>query len=180
VIRINLAPTTDRPRRRGQLRPGIVIVPGAVIVLGALLGWSWALVREEKRLTQAVVDTTQQLAGLREMLSRTAGLREDLADLTKRVRSIQILLYRRGMTLHVLEALSSSLPPDLWITTVEGRGRELRALGAALSAGAVSDLISSLRASGRFEDVDIVVARQDLGESPDTPLLFEIACRFGG
>jgi Tfp pilus assembly protein PilN len=151
----------------------------AMVLVGALLGWSWVLQQEEKRLTETVVDVTQERATLKEMLARAASLREDLADLTTRVRSIQALLHRRGTTLRILDALVDSIPHGLWITTLEGRGHELRALGAALSAGAVADLMSSLRASGRFDDVDIVVARRDVGENLDRPLLFEITCRFG-
>ncbi|MGH7332952.1 MAG: PilN domain-containing protein [Candidatus Rokuibacteriota bacterium] len=153
----------------------------AFVLVGTLLGWSWALEQEEKRLTQTVVARTQQLITLKAMLRRATGLREDLADLTARVRSLQALMHRRGTTLQILDALLDSIPHGLWITALEGRGRQLRAHGAALSGGAVADLMSSLRASGRFDDVDIVVARQDLGEALDAPapLLFEITCRFG-
>jgi Tfp pilus assembly protein PilN len=153
---------------------------GAVVLGGALAGGAWVLERREQRARQAVVEATQELATLKELLARASSLRQDLADRTERVRSIQVLLHRRGTALQILDALLDSIPHGLWITTLEGRGRQLRALGAALSAGAVADLMSGLRASGRFDDVDIVVARQDLGEAFDTPLQFEITCRFGG
>jgi Tfp pilus assembly protein PilN len=179
VIRINLALPTDRPRRGGR-QLGIVIGLGAVVFLGLLFGWVRVLAHEEKRLSETVADTARELTMLRELLEHASRLRDDFADLTKRIQTIQALMLRRGTTLHILDALLDSIPHDLWITTLEGRGRELRALGAARSAAAVADLMSSLRASGRFDNVDIVVARQELGEVLDAPLLFEITCRFGG
>jgi Tfp pilus assembly protein PilN len=179
VIRINLAPPTERPRRSAR-RLGIAIGLAAVILLAVIFGWARALAQEEKRLAESVAGRARELTTLRELLGNANRLRDDFADLTKRIHTIQALMLRRGTTLHILDALLDSIPHDLWITTLEGRGRELRALGAAWSAAAVTDLMSSLRASGRFVDVDIVVARQELGEVLDVPLLFEITCRFGG
>jgi Tfp pilus assembly protein PilN len=156
-----------------------VIVLVAIVLLGAVLGWVRVLAQDEKRLIQTVVATTQELTTQKELLRRTGDVREDLADLTKRIQSIQALMHRRGTTLHILDALLDSIPADVWITTLEGRGRELRAHGGAGSPAAVVHLMASLRASGKFHDVEIVVARQDLGEVLDAPLLFEITCRFG-
>jgi Tfp pilus assembly protein PilN len=179
VIRINLAPPANRPRRSGW-RLRIVIGLGGVVFLVVLFGWVRVLAHEEKRLAETVADTAHELTMLKELLGHASRLRDDFADLTKRIQTIQALMLRRGTTLHILDALLDSVPHDLWITTLEGRGRELRALGAARSATAVADLLSSLRASGRFDVVDIVVARQEPGDVLDAPLLFEITCRFGG
>lgn len=181
MIRINLAPSPEDPRRRGRrARLGIVVGATAVGLMGTLLGWSGMLAQQERRLTQSVVDTARELTMLKELLGQEGRLRDDSAELSKRIQSLQALMHRRGTTLHILDALLDSIPHDLWITTLEGRGRELRAMGATRSAGAVADLLSNLRASRRFDDVDLVVARQDLGQAGEAPLLFEITCRFGG
>lgn len=180
MIRINLASLIDRPRRGGRWRFGLLIGLCSVAFLGTLGAASWTLTQKEHRLTQSVATALQELATAKEMLGGRAILREDLADLTKRVRSIQTLMRRRGTTLRILDALLDAVPHGLWITTLEGRGLELRARGSALSATAVADLMSRLHASGRFDDVDIIVSRQDLGEPLDAPLLFEVTCRFGG
>jgi type IV pilus assembly protein PilN len=105
-------------------------------------------------------------------------VRERVADLSKRISVIHALLRRQGMPTRVLEALADVVPPDLRLTSLEGRGLALRALGSAPSATAVADLMSGLHASGVFSDVDIVVSRQDLGAAVHSSLAFEIACRF--
>jgi len=180
VIRINLAPVIDRPRPVRRLSLGIVIGLACLVLLGGLTGLSWTLNQEEKRLTQSVGAAAQELAALKVILGRGAGMREDLSDLAKRVRTIQGLMRRQGTTLRILDALLDVVPRGLWITTLEGRGLEWRALGSALSAAAVADLMASLHASGKFNDVEIVVSRQDLGATLDAPLIFEITCRFAG
>jgi len=42
---------------------------------------------------------------------------------------------------------------------------------------ALSDFMANLKASGRFKDVDLVDAKQDLSKSPRT-ITFEVTCRF--
>jgi hypothetical protein len=49
--------------------------------------------------------------------------------------------------------------------------------GAAFSPTAVSNLMTALRASGRFKDVDIVVSKRDLDKTPNV-VTFEVTCRF--
>jgi hypothetical protein len=39
--------------------------------------------------------------------------------------------------------------------------------------------MSNLRRGGKFLDVDITVAKQDVSKSP-SPVTFEVTCRFGG
>jgi Tfp pilus assembly protein PilN len=69
------------------------------------------------------------------------------------------------------------VPNDLWITKMEERGNMLKVSGSAFTAAAVSDLMSNLRASGKFKEVDIVVSRQDLVKTPRL-VTFEVTCRF--
>jgi len=70
-----------------------------------------------------------------------------------------------------------TVPKDLWLTRLEEKGGQLRFAGVAFSSVAVSDFMSNLKASGKFKDVDLVDARQDLTKSPRT-ITFEVSCRF--
>jgi hypothetical protein len=38
--------------------------------------------------------------------------------------------------------------------------------------------MANLRQAGKFKEVDIVVAKQDLSKSP-SPVTFEVTCHFG-
>ena len=58
-----------------------------------------------------------------------------------------------------------------------GAGPSLRIAGTTYSSVALSDFMANLKASGRFKDVDLVDAKQDLSKSPRT-ITFEVTCRF--
>ena len=60
---------------------------------------------------------------------------------------------------------------------MEEKGTQLKFAGNTYSSTALSDFMSNLKASGRFKDVDIVDAKQDLTKSPRV-ITFEVIARF--
>ncbi len=93
------------------------------------------------------------------------------------MQTLQALTKSQGQTTLLMDAFADIVPADVWITGIEEKAATLKVTGAAFSTTAVSDLMSNLRRSGRFKEVDIVVARQDLAKNP--PLVtFEVTCRF--
>lgn len=179
MIRINLAPPVA-PSHRMRLSP-VVAALGAtsVAVLGGLGWWYTALALREAHLTEQVTLLTRELTIVQTKLGGRARAREVLNDLTRRTQAIHELTRGQGTTIRMLDSVLDVLPRDLWLTSMEARGRELRVAGSALAATAVADFTASLRVSGKFKDVEIVVSRQDLGKMPLGPVGFEVTCRFG-
>lgn len=177
MIRINLAPRVERPLR-GLLSP-VGLAATCVAVLGSLCAWYAALSRGEARLTEQVTALTRELTTFQTALGNGEGSREAMRDLARRTQTVEELTRGQATAIRVLDAVLDVVPPDLWLTALEGRGLELRAVGLASSARAVAAFTANLRASGKFTDVEIVVSRQDLGKTPPGPLSFEITCRFG-
>lgn len=179
MIRINLAPHVAR-RHRMRLSP-VVAALGAssVAVLGGLGWWYTALTDREAHLTEQVTILNRELTIVQTKLGGSARAREALNDLTRRTQAIHELTRGQGTTLRMLDSVLDVIPRDLSLTSLEARGLELRIAGSALAATAVADFTASLRVSGKFTDVEIVVARQDLGKMPPGPVSFEVTCRFG-
>ena len=88
-----------------------------------------------------------------------------------------VLTGKAARPVYLLDAMADTLPPDLWLTRLEERGPSLRIAGTTYSSVALSDFMANLKASGRFKDVDLVDAKQDLSKSPRT-ITFEVTCRF--
>jgi len=78
---------------------------------------------------------------------------------------------------YLLDAVADQLPKDLWLTRMEEKGTQLKFAGSTYSATSLSDFMSNLKASGKFRDVDIVDAKQDLTKSPRM-ITFEVVARF--
>lgn len=183
MIRINLAPAGRGPRRRGvslalpRFNLGLAFgVVGLVVLLGAGAYW-WTLSREATRLTEEIEAGTRELATLKVVLGPAAKAKEHLAELQKRVAAIQDLTKGQERPTAMFDAFADALPRDLWITGFEEKATTLSVSGSAFSTTAIADLMANLTRSGRFKDVDVVVARQDLTKSPRL-VTFEVTCRF--
>ncbi|MBI2217387.1 MAG: PilN domain-containing protein [Candidatus Rokubacteria bacterium] len=186
MIRINLAPPEGRPRRgaggRFQLKiPEINLAVAfavayaiALIVVGA---WWWQLSSEEADLTQRTVQAASELEQLKVRVGQVGKVRDQVADLKKRVDAIQELTKNQVRPVVLFDALADVVPRELWLTGLEERGTTLRITGTAFSATAVADFMANLRSSGRFKEVDIVLSRQDLTKTP-RQVTFEVTCRF--
>lgn len=183
MIRINLAPPVHRQNLREfrlqmpALNLGIIFL---VLYVGALSGiglyWSQRY-REEQRLTSEIAKAQGQLAMLQPITTQASRVKDQLADLQKRVKTIDEITKDQSKPIRILDAFAGVVPNDLWITKMEERGSMLKVSGAAFSAVAVSDLMANLRASGKFKEIDIVMSKQDLTKSPRL-VTFEVTCRF--
>ena len=180
MIRINLAPPRERSRARlGWPRLNLAALFGVVAVALAtgIGGSSWYLFREERRLTLEIDVGARELTTLNTIVGPAAKMKEHLADLQARLKVIRALTRDQSRPLFLIDAFADAVPADLWITALEDTGALLRVTGSAFSATAVSNLMTALRASGKFRDVDIVVSKRDLEKTPSV-LTFEITCRF--
>lgn len=179
MIRINLAPPVARPRGVRLSRVAMIAGGASIAILGGLGWWYVALTHGEARLTEEVTILNRELTVLQAMLGRGESAREALSDLTRRTRAIDELTRGQSTPIRILDSVLDVVPRDLWLSSLEGRGPELRAAGSALSPRAIADFTSNLRTSRTFKDVEIVMSKQDLGKTPPGPVSFEVTCRFG-
>lgn len=185
MIRINLAPPRERAALRltapwlaaPWLNLGVVFGVAGVALAVAIIGSALYLFREERRLSAEVEVSGRELNTLRAIVGPAAKMKENLAELQARLKAIQGLTKDQSRPLFLIDAFADVVPADLWITGLEDSGAGLRVTGSAFSATAVSNLMTALRASGKFKDVDIVVSKRDLDKVPDL-VTFEITCRF--
>ncbi len=185
MIRINLAP--DGGRRGGasfslgmpSINLGLVFFVVYLLVAGGL-GFYWVtLFREEARLNAELDRARAENEQLKAANGRAGNVKEQLAEMHRRVAAVQDLVKNQGRPLQLLDAFVDTIPQDLWITNMEEKNSVVKIAGIAYSTTAVSDLMSNLKRSGKFKDIDILIARQDLAKSP-RPVTFEVTCRFEG
>jgi type IV pilus assembly protein PilN len=183
VIKINLAPP-ERRRRLPTFQLGLPTfdlgVLFALVYIVALLGvggtWWWRS-SVESSLAAEIERDKRELASLKATIGQTASVKAQLADLQNRLKAIQELTRNQARPSALLLAFADTVPPDLWINTLEEKGAMLKVSGTAFSPTAVSDFMTNLRGSGKFKDIDIVIAKQDLAKNP-RPVTFEVTCRF--
>jgi Tfp pilus assembly protein PilN len=183
MIRINLAPTVTRRRgltlRLPSFNLGIVFAIVYVVAAGAV-GAYWSGLAAEARALAAEVDrAARELATLKTVIGQAGKVKEQLAELQKRVTVITDLSKNQARPVRLVDAFVDTVPRDVWITGLDEKALVLKITGGAHSAPALAEFMGNLRKSGRFQDVDIVVSRQDLAKTPSV-VTFEVACKFGG
>ena len=180
MIRINLAPPSTK-RGGGFGLPDFnlgMLFGGAALVLVLFLGvWWWSLSSEIKRLNTEIAENKKQAEQLKVVIAEGQRFKRDKEALERRVNAIDIVARQQTRPVYLLDAVVDQLPKDLWLTRMEEKGTQLKFAGSTYSATSLSDFMSNLKASGKFKDVDIVDARQDLTKSPRV-IAFEVVARF--
>ncbi|PWU20842.1 MAG: hypothetical protein C5B48_12000 [Candidatus Rokuibacteriota bacterium] len=179
MIKINLAPPTVRPRELAGSAVTLGIVFGALgaLVLAAFVGLAWVLSAEVAALNRDIQESRAEIARLKPLIAEGQRYRAEKQELERRMNAIDAIVRNQARPVYLLDALADMVPGGLWLTRVEEKNRQLKLTGTAYSSVALSDFMATLKASGKFKEVDLVESRQDLTKSPRT-ITFEVTCRF--
>jgi type IV pilus assembly protein PilN len=165
MIRINLiSQTREKPRRRastGLVGSGqkITVACTLILVLAALgVGWwYWTLRREANQLTDDIAAAEQETARLQTLIVQVRQFEERKKQLELRVTLIEVLRRGQSSPVHVLDAVSRSVPEMLWLTQLEQKGADLTIEGRCMTLTSISDFVDNLGRSGWFKKpVEIV------------------------
>jgi Tfp pilus assembly protein PilN len=180
MIRINLAPPSSK-RGGGFALPdfNLGMLFGALgLVLVIAIGGYWLLLSTEiRRLNTEIAENKKQADQLKLVIAEGQRFKRDKEALERRVNAIDVVARQQTRPVYLLDAVLDQLPKDLWLTRMEEKGTQLKFAGNTYSATSLSDFMSNLKASGKFKEVDILDARQDLTKSPRV-IAFEVVARF--
>jgi type IV pilus assembly protein PilN len=179
VIKINLAPPTTKTRREtgSGINLGAIFGGLTLLLLVAVGAYWWTLSSDVSAIRQELAQNQAEVARLKPIIAEGQRYRREKEELERRVNAIEAVARNQARPTYLMEALSGTLPADLWLTRVEEKGAQLRLAGTTYSSVALSDFMANLKSTGRFKDVDLIESRQDLTKSPRT-ITFEVACRF--
>jgi Tfp pilus assembly protein PilN len=181
MIRINLAPPSAKKAGPGLQLPsfnlGIAFASAAAVLVLVLGGWWWSISADVSRLNREISENRKESDRLKGLIAEGQRFRRDKELLERRVNAIEIVARGQTRPVYLLDSILDTLPKDLWLTRMEEKGTQLRFAGNAYSSTALSDFMANLKASGKFKDVDIADAKQDLTKSPRL-ITFEVVTRF--
>ena len=181
MIKINLLP--ERPRKRFAIAlptlPGLGLLFGALylVVIVLVVGYWFLLIREGQNLTTEIARIEAETAQYKAAIAEGNRFKKEKEELERRIALIDLIARNQTKPVYLLDALADTIPPDVWITSMEERERVLKIAGSAFSTTAVADFMSNLKGSGKFRDVDLLVSRQDLAKISRL-VTFEVTCRF--
>jgi type IV pilus assembly protein PilN len=186
MIRINLlaAERTTKAKKKLTIETGqkLTIACTLLLALGAMLiGSRYLSLRQQKsQIEQDIIAAQQETLRLRSIIQQVQEFEQRKAQLSQRVVLIEDL--RKGQTgpVHMLDQISRSLPPMLWLTQVRQVDGAVQIDGNSTTQTGVSDFVTNLEGSGYFKkSIDIVAtALQPMPQPPGELVKFTLRARF--
>ena len=178
MIKINLAPPITKTRGvAADVNLGIVFGALGVLLAVGLGVYGLILFADVRHLQGEVEQSQRELTRLKPIIAEGQRYRQEKEELERRVNAIETVARNQPRPAYLFDALADSLPADLWLTRIEEKSQQLKLAGSTYSSVTLADFMAKLKASGKFKEVDLVEARQDLAKSPRT-IIFEVVCQF--
>jgi type IV pilus assembly protein PilN len=158
MIRINLLGV-----ERAKVKKKVAFQVGQKLTLGCSLilivtvlgiGWRyWALTKESSNLDAELAKAQAESARLHSIITQVQSFEQRKAQLQQRVTLIEQLRKEQTGPVHMLDQISRSLPPMLWLTDLKEtvNANEVVIEGRCLNETIVTDFVANLEASGYFK-----------------------------
>jgi type IV pilus assembly protein PilN len=194
MIRINLL-AVERERTKRTARAGFgaglgaglgaaqkITIAASVIVVGtalAIVWWFWALRMESSRIDREIADAEAETRRLRGVLTQVQQFEQRKAQLQQRVSLIEELRKGQDGPVHMLDAISRSLPDRLWLTDLQQKEWDIAMKGISTSLTSLSDFVGNLEGSGYFrKPVEIVNSQVESSDKTGDLVKFEVKATF--
>jgi type IV pilus assembly protein PilN len=185
MIRINLLSVErERAKKKITFQSGQKLAIGCSLILilaVVFIGWRyWTVTRDSTRLDEEISKSQSETTRLHSIIQQVQEFEQRKAQLQQRVVLIEQL--RKGQTgpVHMLEQVSRSLPPMLWLTELKQVGADVVMDGNCTTLTGLSDFVGNLEASGYFKrSIEIVSTTTEiLSRAPGELIKFTIKAQF--
>ncbi len=187
MIKINLLAGERKAVKKSkvpfQIGQQLAVVCGLILVVSAgLIGWRfWSLTRESAQLDVDIAAAQQETSRLRSVIEQVQQFEQRKAQLQQRVQLIEQLRKDQTGPVHMLDQISRSLPPMLWLTELkQGENpNEVAILGRVTTLTGLSDFVGNLEASGYFKrSIEIVSTEVEADKTGAELIRFNIKAQF--
>jgi type IV pilus assembly protein PilN len=164
VIKINLLATERKAAKKvfafDPTRQITAICGGLLVLAGLAIGWRfWLVSQDGVRVDDEISAAQKETTRLHSVIVQVQQFEQRKAQLQQRVTLIEQLRKEQVGPVHMLDQISQSLPPTLWLTEMKQTATASEVLidGRSLSLTGLSDFVGNLERSGYFQrSVEIV------------------------
>jgi type IV pilus assembly protein PilN len=186
MIRINLlAVEREAKKKKATFQSGqkVTLACGLILILTvAVVGWRYyELSRESSQLDEQIAAAQTEATRLHGIIKQVQAFESQKAQLQQRVVLIEQLRKSQTGPVHMLDQLSKSLPPMLWLTNLKQDDTSIVIDGKSTSQTGVSDFVSNLESSGYFKkSVEIINSQADNAVAPKgvTLVKFQLKAQY--
>jgi len=169
MIRVNLIAERKSAKKKIAFPVPTQQVPvlcGALLIGAVLIiGWRyWSLGREAAHINAEIAKAQKETTSLKSIITQVEQFEQQKAELQQRVELIEQLRKEQTGPVHMLDEISRSLPPLLWLTQLKQtpNSNEVMIEGRSNTLTSISDFVASLEATGYFQkSIEIVSTTSD-------------------
>ena len=190
MIKVNLLAGERKKAKKKLLIPAgqqLTIVCSLVLVLTLLgVGWRfWAVTKESKQLDADIAAAQRETAQLQTIIAQVQAFEQEKAQLQQRIVLIEDLRKAQTGPVHMLDQISRSVPPMLWLTQLKQNPATNEVLldGRCTTLTGLSDFVATLESTGFFKkSIEIVSSVSEAAKASQTPqvemIKFQIKATF--
>ena len=188
MIKINLL-TVERKAAKKKVvafqSPQKITLGCTLILLaaGGGIGWRyWSLQRQSAQLDLDISAAQQETTRLHSVITQVQQFEQRKAQLQQRVALIEQLRRDQTGPVHMLDQISRSLPPMLWLTGMKQGASPAEVIvdGRCTTMTGLSDFVANLEGSGFFKrGIEIIQSQTETGPATVGELIrFSIKATF--
>jgi Tfp pilus assembly protein PilN len=168
------------PSMSGEGGPGALVFVAAGLILGAGLWWFTSNQANKTAAEIATKTAAANAEGLRlaDVKTKWEKRSEEAKTFEKRVKVIDQLRADQSGPVQLLSTVGSTVnnTDAVWLNTMTDNGNTINIDGMALSTHAVANLITNLKSSGYFKNVEIKDTVQDPNSKEIQAFTFTLSC----
>ena len=156
----------------------IFILLGLAIGIGSF-GYMWYKADSEaKDLQKKLVEANKEGLRLTDVKTKYDQRKKEADAFEKRVKVIDQLRAEQSGPVNLLNTVGTTVnnTDAVWLTTMQEAGNNINIEGMALSTQAVANLMTNLKRSGYFKNVEIKETAQDPSQKEMTAFTFTLVC----
>jgi type IV pilus assembly protein PilN len=191
MIRINLlgVPRPKKGKRGGAAAAvvsmpgegpggGLVLVGGLVLGLAAAGGLWYVADKDQKETTTKLEAAVRESTRLNQVKVKYEQRKKEADAFEKRVKVIDQLHNDQTGPVNLLNTVGNTVnnTDAVWLSEVTEAGNNINVSGTALTTTAVANLMTNLKRTGYFKNIEIKDATQDANAKDITQFNFNLVC----
>jgi type IV pilus assembly protein PilN len=151
-----------------------------VLAVG-FIGWRyWTIARDSNQLDRDIAEAQQETTRLHAIIRQVQQFELRKTQLQQRVTLIEQLRKAQTGPVHILDQVSRSLPPAVWLTSLKQKEADVLVDGNASNLTSLADLVANLERSGYFaRPIEIISTTTETPQqAPGELIKFSIKARY--
>ena len=144
MIRINLLPVRSAKKRESGQKQVFLFAVAIALGLGANWYWYSETAKQEERERLEVQRTEKEIADLNRIIGEVQNYEKENKALEDKLKVLDTLKRGRTGPVKMLDAMATSIPKNVWISSLQESGGAMSITGAAISNDDLAEYMKAM------------------------------------